>query len=51
MPAGPRGQVATQDDLGALVMLPGGDVGTLIEWWNAGDGREWRWRVEFYNRR
>jgi hypothetical protein len=41
----------TQDDLGALVILPGGEVGTLVEWWNADDGREWRWRVEFYNRR
>lgn len=39
----------TTDDLGALVMLPGGEVGTLIEWWNADDGSEWRWRVEFYN--
>jgi hypothetical protein len=40
-----------QDDIGALVILPGGEVGTLVEWWNAEDGREWRWRVEFYNRR
>ena len=36
-------------DLGALVLLPGGEVGTLLEWWNAEDGGEWRWRVEFYN--
>ena len=41
----------TDDDLGALVILPGGEVGTLIEWWNAEDGLEWRWRVEFYNNR
>jgi hypothetical protein len=41
----------TQDDLGALVILPGGEVGTLVEWWNRDDGMEWRWRVEFYNRR
>jgi hypothetical protein len=39
-----------QEDLGALVILPGGEVGTLLEWWNAEDGSEWRWRVEFYNR-
>lgn len=39
------------DDIGALVILPGGEVGTLIEWWNADDGSEWRWRVEFYNHR
>ena len=41
----------TQEDLGSLVILPGGEVGTLIEWWNRDDGGEWRWRVEFYNRR
>ncbi len=41
----------TSDDLGALVILPGGEVGTLVEWWNAPDGMEWRWRVEFYNSR
>jgi hypothetical protein len=39
------------DDLGSVVILPGGEVGTLIEWWNAPDGSEWRWRVEFYNHR
>ena len=41
----------TSEDLGALVILPGGEVGTLVEWWNAPDGSEWRWRVEFYNHR
>ena len=41
----------TQEDIGALVILPGGEVGTLVEWWNADDGSEWRWRVEFYNHR
>ena len=40
-----------ENDLGALVILPGGEVGTLLEWWNADDGLEWRWRVEFYNSR
>ena len=38
-------------DVGSLVILPGGEVGTLTEWWNAEDGSEWRWRVEFYNHR
>jgi hypothetical protein len=38
-------------DEGALVILPGGEVGTLLSWWNAQDGSEWRWRVEFYNHR
>lgn len=41
----------THDDLGSLIILPGGEVGTLVEWWNAADGSEWRWRVEFHNRR
>ena len=41
----------TREDLGSLVILPGGEVGTLVEWWNAEDGSEWRWRVEFYNHR
>jgi hypothetical protein len=41
----------TEQDLGSLVILPGGEVGTLVEWWNAADGSEWRWRLEFYNRR
>jgi hypothetical protein len=51
------GQVHREDrwpnaeDLGELVILPGGEVGTLVEWWNAADGSEWRWRVEFYNHR
>jgi hypothetical protein len=39
----------TDADLGSLVILPGGEVGRLVAWWNAPDGREWRWRVEFYN--
>ena len=36
-------------DLGALVILPGGEAGTLISWWNAEDGSEWRWQIELYN--
>jgi hypothetical protein len=39
----------TDADLGALVILPGGEVGVLLHWWNAPDRSEWRWRVEFYN--
>lgn len=38
-------------DLGRPVILCGGEVGRLCEWWNAPDGSEWRWRVEFYNHR
>ncbi|MFN2462268.1 MAG: hypothetical protein ABR573_00005, partial [Candidatus Dormibacteria bacterium] len=39
----------TESDLGALVLLPGGEVGTLTAWWNAEDGSEWRWQIELYN--
>ena len=51
------GRIARQDlwpdegDIGRPVMLPGGEVGILLSWWNAEDGSEWRWRVEFYNHR
>lgn len=38
-------------DLGAPVLLPGGEAGTLQGWWNADDKSEWRWQVEFYNHR
>jgi hypothetical protein len=41
----------TQEDIGQLVILPGGEVGKLVTWWNAEDGSEWRWQVEFYNHR
>ena len=39
------------DDLGAIVILPGGEAGVLTAWWNAEDGSAWRWSVEFSNRR
>jgi hypothetical protein len=38
-------------DLGSIVLLPGGEAGILRAWWNADDGSEWRWQVEFYNHR
>lgn len=41
----------TEADLGQRVILPGGEVGTLVAWWNAADGSAWRWQVEFYNQR
>ena len=41
----------TDADLGTPVIVPGGEVGILIAWWNAEDGSEWRWQVEFYNHR
>lgn len=45
-----RSQVWPDDgDLGRPVILPGGEVGILRQWWNAPDGSEWRWQVEFHN--
>lgn len=50
-------QIAREDlwpepaDIGRPVILPGGEVGILLAWWNAEDGSAWRWRVEFYNHR
>jgi hypothetical protein len=41
----------TPSDIGQFVILPGGEVGQLLSWWNAEDGSEWRWQVEFYNHR
>jgi hypothetical protein len=38
-------------DIGRPVILPGGEVGILLTWWNAEDGSAWRWQVEFYNHR
>lgn len=38
-----------RSDYGSPVILPGGEVGILKKWWNAEDGSEWRWEVEFYN--
>jgi hypothetical protein len=40
-----------ESDIGQVVVLPGGEVGKLVSWWNAEDGSEWRWQVEFYNQR
>ena len=40
-----------QGDIGQVVISPGGEVGKLLMWWNAEDGSEWRWQVEFYNQR
>ena len=39
----------TDDDLGRLVILPGGEAGILRAWEHAEDRRSWRWQVEFSN--
>ena len=41
----------SEQDVGRLVLLPGGEVGTLLHWWNAEDHSEWRWQIELYNHR
>lgn len=41
----------TEADLGAIVVLPGGEAGVLTAWWNEEDGSAWRWSVEFSNGR
>jgi hypothetical protein len=38
-------------DKGRTVILPGGEVGVLLSWWNSDDEQEWRWQIEFYNHR
>jgi hypothetical protein len=38
-------------DLGCLVLLAGGEVGKLLQWWHAADHSEWRWQIELYNHR
>jgi hypothetical protein len=38
------------DDIGRVVILPGGEAGTLTSWWNAADGSSWRWTTEFFNK-
>lgn len=40
-----------ETDLETLVILPGGEVGTLKQWWHADDCSEWRWQIELYNHR
>lgn len=40
-----------QEDLGRLVLLPGGEAGVLTAWWHAEDHSAWRWSVEFSNHR
>ena len=39
----------TAADVGLPVILPGGEVGILLEWSNPDDESEWTWRVEFHN--
>ena len=38
-----------ENDLGLPVILPGGEVGILTEWWNAPDHTSWEWSVRLFN--
>jgi len=40
-----------EEDIGRIVLLAGGEAGTLKQWWNAADHSEWRWQIELYNHR
>ena len=40
----------TDEDLGTVVILCGGEAGVLRSWWNADDRSEWRWDLELSNR-
>jgi hypothetical protein len=40
-----------QDDLGRLVILPGGEAGILTAWWHAPDHSEWSRQLELSNHR
>ncbi len=41
----------TEADIEHPVLLPGGEVGILKQWWHAADCSEWRWQIELYNHR
>lgn len=39
----------TSDDIGRVVLLPGGEAGVLVSWWHADDRTSWRWTLELAN--
>ena len=39
----------TEADYGTLVIVAGGEVGTLLKWENGPQYQSWRWQLEFYN--
>ncbi|MHB8597840.1 MAG: DUF7712 family protein [Ktedonobacteraceae bacterium] len=53
-----RGNTVTREDIwpteadsGVPVILAGGEVGILQQWWNDALEQEWRWSIKFYNHR
>ena len=41
----------TGADYGSPVIVAGGEVGKLQEWWNDEEQQQWRWSLQFYNHR
>jgi len=41
----------TEAEHGQPVILAGGEVGILQQWWNDVEEQQWRWRLELYNHR
>jgi hypothetical protein len=41
----------TEADYGTRVIVAGGEVGILQQWWNDAEQQQWRWSLEFYNHR
>jgi len=41
----------TEADNGTPVIVVGGEVGILQQWWNDPGQQEWRWSLELYNHR
>lgn len=39
----------TEADYGTRVLLPGGEIGILRDWWLRDDRKEWRWTIDFHN--
>ncbi len=39
----------TDDDIGLPLIMPGGEVGILNEWWNADDHTSWEWSMRLSN--
>jgi hypothetical protein len=41
----------SETEYGLPVILAGGEVGILQQWWNDPSHQQWRWHLEFYNHR
>ena len=41
----------TEAEIGLPVILAGGEVGILQQWWNDEEEQQWRWSLQFYNHR